>query len=226
MSNELAMAQTSATSATLATATKRKAGRELTAEEYQAKADDLTRRATELSKGEQRKEAIGLLDKACDNYQRAAGLFYQNRQKGKEVAAIDGLAKALRQKIFNLYELSFDEDSYKNTYESEINIYKRSFAAFPILIQKLYYGLATMAIAHEAYDQALPWLESASTKGSRNPESETLKTKSMGEMALCQHHLGNTEKARRIIKEAIQRSPSDNRLRQIQREIVKNSNLQ
>lgn len=220
------LAQTSASAITHAIAPKKKAGRAPTAEEYQAKGDDLTRRATDLSKEARRDEAIQLLDEACDLYQQAAGMFYQNGQKGKEVGALNGLAKALRQKIFNLYELSFDDNSYKNTCESQTSIYRRSFAAFPIFIQKLNYGLATLAIAHEAYDKALPLLESVRTKGSQNPESEALKTKSMGEMALCHLHLGQDDKARRIIREAIQRAPSDQRLRQIQREITQKENLQ
>ncbi|MBO4658006.1 MAG: hypothetical protein J5637_00120 [Prevotella sp.] len=220
------LAQTSASAVTHVVSPKKKVGRALTAEEIQAKGDDLTRKATELSKEAQRDEAIRLLDEACDLYQRAAGMFYQNRQKGKEVGALDGLAKALRQKIFNLYELSFDDDSYKSTCENQTNIYRRSFAAFPIFIQKLNYGLASLAITHEAYDKALPLLESVRTKGSQNPESESLKTKSMGEMALCHLHLGHDDKARRIIREAIQRAPSDQRLRQIQREIAQKVNLQ
>ena len=168
---------------------------------------------------ERRTDAIRLLDEACDLYRQAAGMYYQKGTKGKEMSALEGLGKALRKKIFNLFELSFSETTYKGNYEHQAMVYRRTFAAFPIFIQKLNYGLATVAITHEAYDQALPLLESARTKCSANPESEALKTKSMGDMALCHMHLGHHDKARRLIREAIERAPSDNRLRQILKQI-------
>ncbi len=214
-----ALAQNHASAVTHAAASRKVVGRAPTAEEIQAKGDDLTRKACELSREERRTDAIRLLDEACNLYQQAAGMYYQKGNKGKEVSALDGLAKALRQKIFNLFELSFSETTYKGSYENQTMVYRRSFAAFPIFIQKLNYGLATVAITHEAYDQALPLLESVRTKGSANPESEALKTKSMGDMALCHMHLGHHDKARRLIKEAIQRAPSDSRLRQILKQI-------
>ena len=205
-----ALAQNHASAVTHAAASRKVVGRAPTAEEIQAKGDDLTRKACELSREERRTDAIRLLDEACNLYQQAAGMYYQKGNKGKEVSALDGLAKALRQKIFNLFELSFSETTYKGSYENQTMVYRR---------QKLNYGLATVAITHEAYDQALPLLESVRTKGSANPESEALKTKSMGDMALCHMHLGHHDKARRLIKEAIQRAPSDSRLRQILKQI-------
>ena len=214
-----ALAQTRASAVTHASASRKMVGRAPTAEEIQAKGDDLTRKACELTREERRTDAIRLLDEACDLYRHAAGMYYQKGTKGKEMSALEGLGKALRKKIFNLFELSFSETTYKGNYEHQAMVYRRTFAAFPIFIQKLNYGLATVAITHEAYDQALPLLESARTKCSANPESEALKTKSMGDMALCHMHLGHHDKARRLIREAIERAPSDNRLRQILKQI-------
>ena len=217
--NPAAVAQTNGAAGRHNADTKRVVGRALTAEEIQAKGDKLAHEANSLSKAGRRDDAIRLLDEACHHYQQAAGMYYRASNKGKEVGALEALAKALRQKVFNLYELSFDESRPKGSYESQAVAYRRTFAAFPIFIQKLDYGLALVAISHEAYADALRLLENARDKGSANPESEALKTKSTGELALCHQHLGHHDTARRLIREAIQRAPNDSRLRQIQKQI-------